>query len=277
MTERWLTVRESLQQAGDRFANLMSSVRDPGTPAVGAWSVAETAAHVAVISSVYTTMLRTGAQAHAIPGVEDRIRGSALDEVATFNEFTLAHMTERSPAALGAQVRDAVGQLLATSDDLDPARRISWLGNAQVPVAGWYAHLLNELHLHGRDIATATGTRWAVPQRDAAMSFEMFLVAMLRGDTGLLLSNEPMAGADAAIRFRSRYTTPVVFAVQDDRIVLDPPERTVDATLYFRPAALMQVLFNRLSKPRAALTGQIAVWGRKPWQLSTLLRAVRFP
>jgi hypothetical protein len=189
----------------------------------------------------------------------------------------LAHLTERTPAALGVQVRDAVGQLLAMSDELDPSRRVSWLGNAQVPVAGWYAHLLNELHLHGRDIATATGTRWVMPQQDAAMSFEMFLVAMLRGDTGRLLSHEPMSRSDVAIRFRSRYTAPVVFAVLDGGVVLDPPNRTVDATLFFRPAALMQILFKRLSKTYAALTGQIAVWGRKPWQLPVLLRAVRFP
>lgn len=275
--ERWRTVRESLRQTGDRFATLVSSVNEPKTTAVGSWSVATTAAHVAIISSVYTTMLAATPQFHPIPGVENRIRDAALDEVAALNEYALGHMTERDPVALGNQVRDAVGQLLAMSDDLDPLHRVAWLGNARLPVAGWYAHLLNELHLHGRDIAGATGTRWATPQPDAAMSFEMFLVTLLRGNAGHLLAHEPMTRSRIAIRFRSRYTTPVVFAVQDSRVIIDPADKAVDATLYFRPTALMRILFNRLGKVNAALTGQVAVWGRKPWRLPAFLRAVRFP
>ena len=237
----------------------------------------KTAAHVAIISSIYTTMLPTGPRTHPIPDLGDRIRNATLDEVAAVNEYALDSLTDRAWAALGDQVRDAVGQLLAMSEHLDPTQRVSWLGNAQVPVAGWYAHLLNELNLHGSDIAAAAGKRWHIPQRDAAMSFEMFLVTMLSGDTGHLLVNEPMASSRVAIRLRSRYTTPVVFAVEDNRIVIDPPNRTVDATLFFRPSALMRILFRRLGKPRAALTGQIAVWGPRPWRLPVLLRAVRFP
>jgi putative sterol carrier protein len=275
--ERWRAVRESLRQTGDRFADLVSSAPDPAAPAVGSWSVAETAAHVAVVSSVYTAILPAEARPHPIPGVVDRIRDAALDEVAAFNKFALENMAERDPVALADQLRRDIKQLLAMSDDLDPLRRVAWLGNAQLPVASWYAHLLNELNQHGHDIAKAAGARWDVPQRDAAMSFEMFLVTMLRGDTGHLLAHEPMSHSNLAIRFRSRYTTPVVFAVRDNRVVIDPPERTVDATLAFQPSALMRILFRRLGKTRAALTGQVAVWGRKPWQLNALLRAVRFP
>jgi hypothetical protein len=275
--QRWRTVRESLQQASHRFAHLMSSVREPEATAVGSWSVAATAAHVAVISSVYSTMLPATPQVHPIPGLHNRVQGAALDEVAALNEFALGHMAERDPLALGEQVRDSITRLLALSDDLDPLRRVAWLGGAQLPVASWYAHLLNEVHLHGRDIAGATGTHWHVPQRDAAMSFEMFLVTMLRGDTGRLLVHEPMSPATIAIRFRSRHTTPVVIAVRDSRVVVDPADTAVDATLLFQPAALMQILFSRLSKTRAALTGQVAVWGRKPWRLSAFLQAVRFP
>ncbi|WP_246127849.1 DinB family protein [Amycolatopsis rhizosphaerae] len=266
-----------MRLTGDRFANLVSSVGEPERPAVGAWSVAETAAHVSAVSSLYTTMLPVSVRPHPIPGIEGRIRDAALDEVAVVNEFALAHLTERDPVGLGDQLRGTIGQLLAMSHDLDPLRPVGWLGNAQLPVASWYAHLLNELHLHGRDIARAVGARWGTPQRDAAMAFEMFLVTLLRGDTGRLLVHESMARSRIAIRFRSRYTTPVVLAIQDNRVAVDPPEGTYDVTLMFRPAALMQVLFRRLGRTRAALTGQVAAWGRKPWQVSAFLRAVRFP
>jgi hypothetical protein len=275
--ERWLAVQASLQQAGARFENLLSSVREPEAPAVGAWSVAETAAHVTGIALVYTTMLPAVAQPSAIPGVDQAIRRAPLHEVGAVNELALRQLTSRDPRVIGEKIHEAIGQLLAMSADLDPLRRVGWLGDAQLPIASWYAHLLNELHLHGRDIAATAGTRWDVPQRDAAMSFEMFLVTLLRGDTGTLLAYEPMSPDRIAIRFKSQYTTPVVLAVEDGRIVVDPPQGTVDATLHFRPAALMQILFNRLGKTRAALTGQVVVVGRRPWALPAFLRAVRFP
>lgn len=245
---------------------------------MGTWSVAQTAAHVAVVASSYTSLLPAMTKPHPIPGVDTRMRQTALDELGGLNEYTLQHLTERDPMVLAVRVGSAVEQLLAISDDLDPLRRVGWLGDAQLPIAGWYAHLLNELLLHGRDIAGAVGAPWAIPQRDAAMAFEMFLVTLLSGDTGRLLEHEPMSRSRIAIRFRSRYTTPVTLVAQDSRMGVEPPDRTaVDATLFFEPAALMLILFNRLGKVRSALTGRVVVWGRRPWLLPAFLRAVRFP
>jgi hypothetical protein len=37
------------------------------------------------------------------------------------------------------------------------------------------------------------------------------------------------------------------------------------------------VLFHRIGHLRAALTGSLLVWGRRPWLLPAFLRKVRLP
>jgi hypothetical protein len=36
-------------------------------------------------------------------------------------------------------------------------------------------------------------------------------------------------------------------------------------------------LFHRIGTPRAVLTGEVRVWGRRPWRLPTFLRTVHVP
>jgi hypothetical protein len=37
------------------------------------------------------------------------------------------------------------------------------------------------------------------------------------------------------------------------------------------------VLFHRITRSRAAMTGSLRVWGRRPWLLAPFLRKVRLP
>jgi uncharacterized protein (TIGR03083 family) len=276
-TDLWQSVRTSLRDTGDRFTALVSAVHSPDETAVGRWSVAETAAHVATVAWMYTSLLSHRPDTHPIPGMRDHVHDSALDEVGALNDLTLGYLPERDPAELAVRIRIDIGRILAATADSDPAAPVSWLGGARLPVAGWCAHLVNEMLIHGHDIASATGSPWRIPQHDAALAFEVFLVGLLRSDTGRLLSHEPVTRQGAAVRFRSRYTTPVVLTARDGRISVHQPEHPADLNLYFRPAALMLTLFGRLGMPRATLTGQLAVWGPRVWRLRPFLRSVRFP
>jgi hypothetical protein len=47
--------------------------------------------------------------------------------------------------------------------------------------------------------------------------------------------------------------------------------------LRFRPAALDLVLFHRIGRPRAALTGALRIAGPRPWLLPAFLRKMRLP
>lgn len=275
--ERWHTVRTSLRETGDRFAELVSAAPEPDATAIGTWSVAETAAHVAAVALTYNTIMPSGDTTESTSDVRRYVRAVALDEVTDLNEFMLRRLTERDPGVLAERIHAYIDHVLRATEDLDPSAPMTWLGNAQLPVAGCCAHLLNELLIHGRDIAGATGAHWEIPQREAAMAFELFLIALLRGDTGRLLSHEPISTGRVAVQFRSRHTTPVVLTAQDGRISVSSSATPVDVRLFFEPAALMLMLFGRLGKTRTALTGKAVVWGRRPWLLPTFFNAIRFP
>ncbi|WP_050788209.1 MULTISPECIES: maleylpyruvate isomerase N-terminal domain-containing protein [Actinomycetes] len=273
----WRAVRGSLARTAERFARLVETAEHPEAAAIGRWTVAETAAHVATVAELYAAVLPGVSPPRPIPGAAARVEATALDELGDLNALALDQLTERAPAALAERVAEDVGRLLDAGRTAEPDQLVSWLGGARLPLAGCYAHLLNELHLHGRDIASAIGARWPIPHNDAAMAFELFLVQLLSHDTGRLLVHEPFSDRPVSVRFRSRYTAPVVLEARRDRIAVLPGDHPADAQLHFQPAALMQVLFGRLSVVRAACTGKTLVWGRKPWSLARFLGAVRFP
>src|SRR5437762_13760639 len=54
----WLATRTSLEETVERLSRLLDGVADPSRPAVGTWSIAETAAHireVATFNSAWAT------------------------------------------------------------------------------------------------------------------------------------------------------------------------------------------------------------------------------
>ncbi|WP_020666289.1 DinB family protein [Amycolatopsis nigrescens] len=270
--DHWQAVRASVRETGDRFAELVATAPEPGAMATTDWSVAETAAHVTAIAWMYTALARP-AERSAVP--EDLVLGATLDTVAEFNERTLELFTERDPRALAQRLRTEIGHLLLVTDGLDPARTVTWLGGARVPLDGLLAHLLNELLIHGRDIAVATRSRWPIPAPDAALFFELFLVGLLRNDVGNLVG--PAPDRRIAVEFRSRHTTPVVLVLRAGGVTVEEPGGATDVRLSFDPSTLNLMMFHRIGRLRALSTGRVVVSGRRPWLLPAFLRVLRMP
>jgi hypothetical protein len=154
----------------------------------------------------------------------------------------------------------------------------TWLGDSRVPLSGVLSHLINELQIHGRDIARAARTPWAIPPREAALFFEVFFVELLRHGVGRLLDNdEPPRDRRIAVGFRSDHTRPVTIVLHKGVVSVEEPGGATDARITFDPVTLNQMLFHRVSKPRAVLTGKIAIRGPRPWLLAPFLRTVRCP
>ncbi|MDP9867742.1 MULTISPECIES: maleylpyruvate isomerase family mycothiol-dependent enzyme [Streptosporangium] len=276
--DQWKATRAAVRQTGDRFAEMVATTREPQARATADWSVADTAAHVAAIASMYVSVVRPGAVPLPAFAVEDRLLATTVDTVGELNDLTLRSFTERDPRLLAHRLRTDIDRLLRVSDGLDPAEPVTWLGGSRVPVAGVLAHLLNELLIHGRDIARAIGARWVIPARDAALFFELFVIGMVRHDVGRLLeTDEPPRERRIAVEFRSRHTTPVTLVLRDGRVSVEGPGRGADVRLSFDPVTLNLMLFGRVSRARAALTGKVAVRGRRPWLLPAFLRTVRLP
>ncbi|MEU8266427.1 maleylpyruvate isomerase N-terminal domain-containing protein [Sphaerisporangium sp. NPDC049002] len=275
---QWDAVRVSLREAGGRFAEMVASAREPHAMATREWTVVESAAHVASIARWYGSMLRFDNGPHPFPTIKDALLATTVDTVSDVNDVALGLFPERDQHRLAHLLRTSIDEILRVTEGLDPARPVIWLGDSRVPLAGVLAHLVNELLVHGWDIASVTRTRWVMPPREAALFFDLFLVGMIQGDVGRLLdTGEPALDRRIAVRFHSRYTTPVTLVLRDGRVSIEQPGPDTDVHLYFDPAALNLMLFGRIGRTRAVVTGKLAVWGRRPWLLPAFLRTVRLP
>ncbi|GAA3005986.1 maleylpyruvate isomerase N-terminal domain-containing protein [Streptosporangium longisporum] len=273
----WREARAALERNGDRFAELVASAPDPRAMVTREWTVADTAAHVVTIASYYPSLLGPGVP-DPFPGLADRIHSVDVDTVAELNHHVMKEFTERDPRVLAGHLRRHIGDILRMSENADPGRTVTWLGASRLPVAGLLAHLVNELMIHGRDVARALGAPWPMSPRDAALFFDLFLVGLSRNGSGSLLDHgEPPDPRRIAVEFRSRYVTPVTLVLRDGRVTVEEAGSGADVRLRFDPVALNLMLFGRMSRARAALTGKVVVTGRRPWLLPAFLRKVHLP
>ncbi|CCH33236.1 hypothetical protein BN6_59800 [Saccharothrix espanaensis DSM 44229] len=276
MSGQEAVVREVLPVVAARFADLVARAPAPGAMATRDWTVADTAAHVTAIAVRYTEVLAPGG---AVPAGEfaDHLPDTTVDTITELNNVTLRHFTERDPAVLATVLRSATDTVVALTADTDPKRIVPWLGGSRVPVGGVLAHLVNELLVHGWDVARATGAPWPIPPREAAPLFDLFIVGMIRNDVGHLLDGPPPDDRRIAVAFRSDHTAPVTLVLHRGRVGVQEPGEPADVRVSFDPATLNLVLFGRVGRARAALTGKLRVTGRRPWLLPTFLRTVRLP
>lgn len=274
---QWHAVREAFAEVGERFAAAVENVPDPEAKAVGDWSVAETASHVGWIALVYTAMVKGDGGPLPLPELAEPIATSTIDTVAAMNEIAKTAYPERDPRRLAERLRADIAKVLAVSRDFDPEKPAWWLGGSRVPVAGMFAHLLNEMLIHGLDIARATGRPWPIEPAHAAMFLELFFVGMVREDLGRLLDDAPSSPRRIAVEFRAPHVTPVTMVLHHRTLRAEEPDGRADVRLTFDPAVLVPMLFGRVGKARAVLSGGVRIGGRRPWLLPAFLRTVRMP
>jgi uncharacterized protein (TIGR03083 family) len=273
---QWPVARVALGETVGRFVELLGSDQGLRTRAVGGWSAAETAAHVVAVGRMYESMVRD----EAIPfaDVGERVPDSTVGNLNGFNELTLRRFTQRDPRALASQLQADVDSMLRHTEGADPARSVTWLGGSRVPLAGLFSHLVNEMLVHGWDVARAIGSPWTIPPKDAALFSEVFVVGILRYGIGRLLDAvERPPKRRIAVEFRSPYTSTFKLVWDGNRLAADEPGPDTDIRIRFDPATLNLMLFRRISRLRAISTGKIVVGGRRPWLLPGFLRVVRMP
>lgn len=275
--EQWQLTRSGLREAGGRFVDLLLA-DTPDARATVHWSVSDTAAHVAMVTALDAFMLRPDGGPHPFGPLEPQLAVTTVDTLSELNRQYLDAFPQRDRHLLAGQLSADIDLILDASAGLDPAQPLDWLGGARLPLAGLLAHLLNELLIHGRDIARATGSGWTIPPQEAAMFLELFLVGVTRYGNGRLLdSDELPRDRRIAVAFRSAYTTPFMMVLHNGRVAVEAPDPGADVRLWFDPAVLNLVMFGRISRLRAALTGKLRVSGRRPWLLPAFLRTMRMP
>jgi hypothetical protein len=274
---QWQAVRTAFSEVGNRFADVVENAPDPHAKAVGDWSIAETAAHVGWIALVYTAMVKGDGGPLPLPELEEPMASANIETVSAMNDVAMTAYPERDPRRLAERLRADIAEVLQVSRDYDPEKPIWWLGGSRIPVAGLLAHLVNELSIHGHDIARASGQPWRIEAAHEGMFLELFFVGMVRNDVGRLLDYAKPSPRRIAVEFRSGHTAPVVMVLQHGGLRVAEPDGTADVRLTFDPAVLVPMMFGRISPLRAVFSGKVRVGGRRPWLLPVFLRTVHMP
>jgi mycothiol maleylpyruvate isomerase-like protein len=277
--ETWAAARAALRDSGDRFAELVTTVPDPSVLATKHWSVAETAAHVTGIAWNYTGMVAEEDRPLPIPQVREHFPVTTVDTIHTgLNPAQLRGYRERDVGRLAERLRGSVEEILDLTATTDPHRVVPWLGDSRLPIAGVLAHMTNELLIHGWDIARAARVPWHMPEDQAALFFDVFLVEIIRHGYGHLLDDDhPVHRGRIAVEFRSTHTVPVTFVLDNGVATAEEAGQAYDVRIRFRPSSMNMWLFHRIGTFRAALTGQLVPSGPRLWLLPAFLRKVRLP
>jgi hypothetical protein len=274
----WAQVRDAVKDVGDRITELVLAAPDTAAMATADWTIMDTVAHLTAMAWNYTARVVSDDHPLPVPGTEQHMATTTVDNINDgLNVAMFDGYPERRPHEVLARLDTSIKEILALTADADPARTVLWLGNSRIPLAGVLAHFLNEMLIHGRDIARAARIPWDVSQEHTALFFDQFLVEIARNVGDVLEDGRPPRPGRIAVEFRSAYTSPVTIALQDGAVSVEEPDRDNDVRVYFQPTALDLVLFHRLSKPRAVMTGSLRVWGRSPWLIMPFLAKIRLP
>ncbi|WP_082403388.1 maleylpyruvate isomerase N-terminal domain-containing protein [Saccharothrix sp. NRRL B-16348] len=274
---RWQDVRDALTGASERFTRMLLDCRTPDRRTIGDWSVADTAAHVSVVARLNAGLISGDLSPLDAPHLDQGWQEAGFGGFARLNDLTLDHFPERALDVVSNTLLEEVDLLLTRAKDVDPRELRPWLGSAQLPAAAHVAHQLNEILIHGLDIARVLGVPWHISAHEAALTFDLFLMPMLGGRSGRLLAGAGTPGR-VTLEFRSKHTVPVVLTSENGRLQVEPADgRKIDARVTFDPAAMMLTVFRRIRLARAVATGKVFAFGRRPWAAVGYLRGMRSP
>ena len=260
----WVEARTAVAAAATRVAALLRSVTHPDAPALGDWNLTDVAVH---LSHTVDALFATTKGGSAI--VDDIWNLSILTKAMVKGETT------RDLHGLADRIEASAGEFLAFLEDSREHGLRTWIvKGTQVPLSTLVCHVLNELVVHGRDIAIADGVPWPIARSDAALIVCGFLFRSLGALGPAMLVEQEAAGVRACIEVRVRGGCRAYFRFDNgDFSVDETPWKALDCHLLVDPAAFMLVAWGRLNQWGPIARGQLLAWGRKPW-LGLKLRAL---
>ena len=279
ITQQWHRVRHSVPAVLERLL-AMTAEAPAGLAVTADWSVADTLAHLVTIAVKDSALLRGTAPDLPVPRLGELIADTTVDSIALMNAEVLANYQERRIPVLAARLRREVDEIYRLTAHAEPHHTVPWIGGAAMPLSGLLAHLLNEMNLHAWDIAQALRVPWTIDPHDAVLFVDLFLTGVVHSGYGKLLDKErdsSAPGSRISVTFRSRISDPVTFVLDSGVVTVAPADPRPDVRLTFEPVAFSLMLFGRLSRLRAALTGKVRVSGRRPWLLPSFLTTMRMP
>lgn len=265
-TVDWASARRAVAEAAPRLTAMLRAATKPDAPALGTWSVRQVAVHISLAADAVWAMTKGGG--HLIGDVWDL---STLSQVMIEGEGrrSLPEMADRIDASVAGFLRDTEGGAA------DAAH--SWLvQGTEMPLPTLTCHILNELTVHGLDIARAEGVPWEIDRGHASLIVMGFVFPALHTLGRSVVVPEKAGTARARFEVRLRGDGRAWLRFSDgDFSVEGAPQGPVDCHLSVDPAAFLLVSWGRINQWSAIPKGQLLAWGRKPWlglQLRSWLR-----
>lgn len=256
MTRRTDDLRGSLfdrvEELSRRFAQLLSEANPVAeVPAAPGWTVDDMAAHMVTVVRRY--------------GQGPRGEGDWVRDPADLPGLNQRLIQELAPATMEERVREireetssVIAQIEGYGDD-PPAFEFN--GGERVRADDALGLLAGEFLVHGHDIAETTARPWPISAEDVE--------TVLRG------AEQVLPGFVDGSRAGGHSATYVVEVARggahrwrfDDGQLRCGVEASgpVDCHVRGRPGALLLVMYGRIPAWRAALTGKVFAWGRRPW------------
>jgi hypothetical protein len=231
------------------LVHLLRTASDPDGAAVGEWSVADLAVHLTDIFENYPRYLRG----------EGPLFSDPLD--------ITAHNAERVAAGKGRAVSEAAERIAIAAAELDamlehenPHRSVTWHGGAQLDLGAFLSIVGSEALVHGYDLALAQGRSAKPTAADASV-----ILANLTALLPHYLNREAAAGFDAVYDLRTRAGDRRIMIFRDGLLQVTTRPRRADCIIWTDAYTFLLVGYGRVGQVKAALTGKMMAWGRKPW------------
>jgi len=254
----WAIARHAVAEAGPRLTALLRSARQPEAPALGDWDVTQLAAHISHAADGIRAMSKGGGNL-----IED------ISGLATLTTVLVAGEGRRPLGEIADRIDATVAGFLADMEVAGQGEDSShgWVVQGTVlPLSTLTCQMLNELTVHGLDIARAEGVQWPIDRAHASLILQGFVLPALDALGRAMVVQEAAGRVRARFDVRLRGGGRAWLRFHDgDFTVEDSPQGPVDCHLSVDPEAFLLVSWGRIGQWPAIARGQLLSWGRKPW------------
>ena len=242
----WGAVCSTCQRTSDRFVQLLRTAPDAHAAVPGLdWTVAEVAAHVVSLTARYVPFVQ--GQGNAFYASMPEMNAQELDALSALSLDELADRLERGTASL----------LSLCPSGRSPARFFDLESDCTLAIALY----VEELLVHGLDVARAVGTSWSISNDEAVIAISGLTVPLPK-----FVDQESAGGLNATYEFRLRGGPTCAMTVADRAVTFTAgPARNADCRISADPVAFLLTGADRESQWKALFTGKMLAFGRKPW------------
>jgi uncharacterized protein (TIGR03083 family) len=244
-----------------RFVELLRSGVDSAATAIGYWTAGEVAAHIWHVLGWMVLMAR---------GEPSPL--TDVSRISAASDALIASDPERDPETLATRIEGRAREFLVAVDGREGNPEVTWHGGIRLPLSVLPAIAVEEIIVHGRDIARSSDLDWKISQDSARL-------ALASGSYLLPHFVDPAEARDFRATYRVRVRGgPDHFMVFDGPALEFFPAQPdfashsvggrglrADCTISVDPVTYLLLGTRRIGLLAPALTGRVLTYGRKPW------------